>query len=263
MVVAVGIIARFGPQGVGPTAADQNAHAGVPHIAGQGRGGALGKGQHFLLGQCGLDVVIQVDALAVVRVVQSVGIRLLQCVRPIPGGQRHQRGTGYALTKQKLPHAASSRQGAAIGKVQIIGPGNVHIDNVLGHVAYLRLGPHIIKYAGGNPAQQVQRVEHRQRGVAVILCTLAATAVLAVVLQKAVNTVGSLLYVNGQCLRRGALGGGQQHVLGTPGGPVAHWLLTVAHPPEMRGAVGGQHPAIHFAFQTDGKSGSVTIQCSA
>ena len=127
----------------------------------------MGKGQHFLLGQCGLDVVIQVDALAVVRVVQSVGIRLLQCVRPIPGGQRHQRGTGYALTKQKLPHAASSRQGAAIGKVQIIGPGNVHIDNVLGH------------------------------------------------------------------------------------------------PPEMRGAVGGQHPALHFAFQTDGKSGSVTIQCSA
>ena len=135
-------------------------------------------------------MVKQVDALAVIGVVQSVGVRGAQRFSPVVGGQRHQRQAADPLAEQVLPHAAGPGQRAAVSKIQVVRPGNVHVDNVLGHVFDLRLSPDVVKDAGGDFAQEVQRVEHRQRGVAVVLCALAAAAVRAVILQKAVKAVG-------------------------------------------------------------------------
>ena len=261
VVVAVGVAAGLAAQCIGPAAADENADAGVPDIVRSGGGGGFCKVGDLALGHCGLDVVEQVDALAVVGVVQTVRVGVRgQYGGPVAGGQRHQRQAAHPFAEQVLPHAAGPGQRAAVGKVQVIRPGNVHVDDVLGHVPDLRLGPDVVKDAGGHFAQQVQRVEHRQRGVAVILCALAAAAVVTVVLQKAVDAVGGLLHIGGQILGRDALGGGQQYVLGTPGRPVAHRLVAVAHPPEVRGAVGRQHAALDLAPEPCGQPGGVGVE---
>lgn len=74
VVVAVGVAAGLAAQCIGTAAADENADAGIPDIVRSGGGGGFGKVGDLALGHCGLDVVEQVDALAVVGVVQTVRV---------------------------------------------------------------------------------------------------------------------------------------------------------------------------------------------
>ena len=57
--------------------------------------------------------------------------------------------------------------------------------------------------------------------------------------------------------------GGDQAVLGAPGGPVAHGLLPAAHPPEMGGGPGAQHPAVHLPRQAGVQPGEGGVQLPA
>ena len=259
VVVAVGVVAGFQPGGVRARAHHAQPHAGVPGV-GRGFGvRAAGIGADLALGKGGLHHVKQVDALAVVGGRDAVGVLV---GGQVGGGQRHQRRTAHALAKQVFARAARTGQRAAVGKVQVVGAGHVHLGDVLGHVADLGLLPHGVKHAGGQRAQQFQRVIQRQRRVAVILRALAAGAVVAVVFQKAVDAVGRLLHGGADAPRAARVQQrrGDQAVLGAPGRPVAHRLVAVAHPPKMRAAPGAQHPPLDLARQAGVQAGVGGVQ---
>ncbi len=120
------------------------------HTVRSGGGGGFGKVGDLALGHCGLDVVEQVDALAVVGVVQiRVGVRG-QYGEPSRGRPASSAAGCLPVCRTVLPRTAGPGQRAAVGKVQVIRSGNVHVDDVLGHVPDLRLGPDVVKDAGGH-----------------------------------------------------------------------------------------------------------------
>ena len=114
--------------------------------------------------------------------------------------------------------------------------------------------------------------------MAIILGTLLATAVIAVILEKIITAFSGLMQNRLQCdncvrrilrqeqrsistecaHRRGQPRGhfhtpghqerGQQYILCTPYGPVAHRLIVMSHPPEMCGQVGQQDPALQIVL---------------
>ena len=95
--------------------------------------------------------------------------------------------------------------------------------------------------------QNIQTAPEGQPGVAVVLGTLVAAAVRAIVLQKAVEAVRRLFHGSFSLLLRGGQQkNGEQHVLGTPARPVAHRLRAVAHPPEVACKIGRQDAGVQL-----------------
>ena len=262
VVVAVVVAARLGAQGIGAAAAGQHAHAGVPDVAGGGgrAAQAAGKGADFGLGKGALHVVEQVDAVAHIGGVQALGVG--------GGGvvQRGKSGQGLAAhppAEQVFPHAAAAGFGAAVGKIEVPGAVHVHVGDVLGHVFQLGLPPGVLEHAGGQGAQQFQRIEQAQPRVAVILRALVAAAVLAVVFQEAVQAVSGLAHGVRQAAGGAQQRRGDQQVLGAPGGPVAHRFAAAAHPPEMPGAPGAQGAGFHLPPDAGADAGGVLFQFTA
>ena len=261
VVVAVGVAAGLEPchKGTGP--ADPQSHAGVPHVGGDA--GVCGVVAAYLrLGKGGLDVVEQVDAFRVVGCRKMVGVRI---GGKIGGGQGHQRRAAHPLAEQVLPHTPGTGQRTAIGKIQIVPACHMHLGNVIGQVADLGLLPHIVQQTGGQGTENFQGVEKGQCRVAVVLGSLAAAAVLAVILQEAVHAVGSPLHTGPHPF--GAAGmqqcQGDQTVLGAPGGPVAHGFVPVAHPPEVTRLPGMQDAAVYLPHQAGVQPGKGLFQRGA
>ena len=102
----------------------------------------------------------------------------------------------------------------------------------------------------GYGAQHLQRPPQCQPRMAVVLGAFIAAPIGAVILQKTVQAVRRLLH-GAPALRLGGgqQKGGQQQVLGTPAGPVAHGFCSVSHPPEVLAAPGQQHPVLHLPVQ--------------
>ena len=261
VVVTVGIAARLDARHKGTGPADPQPYAGIPYVAGSG-GARCGKGADFRLAEGGLHHIIEVDPFGIIRVVQAVGVRV---GGKVGGSQRHQRYAAHPFAKQKFPYAPHAGQGAAIGKIQVIPPGHMHMGDVFSHVADLGLLPYTVKHAGCQGAQDFQRVEQCQRSMAVVLGALAAAAVLAVIFQETVDAVRRPGH--GGADAPGAAGvqqrGGDQAVLGAPGGPVAHGFVAVAHPPEMFPLPGPQDAAFHLAGEPLVQAGHGAVQRTA
>ena len=196
---------------------------------------------------------------AAVRVLQMVGVDIGVEVCRRKGLQGI---AAHSLSKAVFPCAAAPGQGAAIAKVQVIRPFYMDVADVLRNIFDLRLMEQGREGLRRNVGQNIQTAPEGQPGVAVILRTLVAAAVRAIVLQKAVKTVcclfdGSLplLLCGGQQKDR------EQHILGTPAGPVAHRLRAVAHPPEVACKIGRQDAGVQFLLHPhrDARRGSIQL----
>ena len=179
---------------------------------------------------------------AAVRVLQMVGVGIGTEICRRKGLQSI---AAHSLPKAVFPCAAPPGQGAAIPKVQVVRPFHMDIADVLRDIFDLRLMEQGTEGLRRNIGQNFKTAPQGQPGVAVILGTLVAAAVRAVVLQKAVKAVCCLLDGSLPLL----LGGGQQkdreqHILGAPACPVAHRLRAVAHPPEVACKIGRQDAGI-------------------
>ena len=86
----------------------------------------------------------------------------------------------------------------------------------------------------------------------IILRALITASVLSVVVKKAIQRICGLFYCQLQklpvCIILPSRKKGDKHVLGYPGGPVAHRLPSVSHPPEMLTKIGGKNTPPELVF---------------
>ena len=196
---------------------------------------------------------------AAVRVLQMVGVGIGAEICRRKGLQSI---AAYGLSKAVFPRTAPPGKGAAIAKVQVVRAFHMDIADVLRDIFDFRLMEQGRESLRRNAGQNFKAAPQGQPGVAVILRTLVAAAVRAVVLQKAVKTV--------RCLFDGSLPlllcGGQQkdreqHILGAPARPVAHRLCAVAHPPEVACKIRRQDAGVQFPLhpRRDARRGSIQL----
>ena len=124
----------------------------------------------------------------------------------------------------------------------------------------------------------------------IILGTLLATAVSTVILEKIITAFSGLMQnrlqcdncvrrilrqeqrsISAECAHRsgqprghfhtpGHQERGQQYILCTPYGPVAHRLLILSHPPEMCGQIGQQDPALQIVLNAGQDIGADSVE---
>ena len=168
----------------------------------------------------------------------------------------------YGLPEAVFPRTAPPGKGAAIPEVQVIGAVHVDVADILCNIfdfRFMEQGREGVRCSG---RQNLKAAPQGQSGMAVILRTLVAATVRAVVLQKAVEAVGRLFHGGFPLL----LGGGQQkngeqYVLGAPTRPVAHGLCAVAHPPEVAYKIGRQDADVQLPLhpRRDARRGSIQL----
>ena len=195
---------------------------------------------------------------AAVRVLQMVGVGIGTEVCRRKGLQSI---AAHSLSKAVFSCTAPPGKGAAIAKVQVIRPFYMDVADVLRNVFdFWRMEQRGegLRCHGG---QNIQTAPEGQPGVAVVLGTLVAAAVRAIVLQKAIQTVCSL-FDSGFPL--GLCGGQQkdceQNILGAPACPVAHRLFAVAHPPEVACKIGRQDAGVQLPLYPRGNARRGGIQ---
>ena len=221
--------------------------------------GRCGVRHHFFFCKGGGQPVPQVDVGAAVRVLQMVGVGIGAEVCRRKGLQGI---AAHSLPKAVFPRTAPPGKGAAIAKVQVVRAFYMDIADVLRDIFDFRFMEQGREGLRHNAGQNFKAAPQGQPGVAVILRTLVAAAVRAVVLQKAVEAV--------RCLFDGSLPlllcGGQQkdreqHILGAPARPVTHRLFAVAHPPEVACKIGRQDAGVQLPLhpRRDARRGSIQL----
>ena len=123
---------------------------------------------------------------AAVRVLQVVGVGIGTEICRRKGLQGI---AAHSLPEAVFPRTAPPGKRAAIAKVQVVRPFHMDIADVLCNVFDFRLMEQGREGLRHNAGQNFKAAPQGQPGVAVILRTLVAAAVRAVVLQKAVKTV--------------------------------------------------------------------------
>ena len=196
---------------------------------------------------------------AAVRVLQMVGVGIGAEVCRRKGLQGI---AAHSLPKAVFPRTAPPGKGAAIAKVQVVRAFYMDIADVLRDIFDFRFMEQGREGLRHNAGQNFKAAPQGQPGVAVILRTLVAAAVRAVVLQKAVEAVGCLLDGSFSLL----LGGGQQkngeqHILSAPARPVTHRLFAVAHPPEVACKIRRQDAGVQLPLhpRRDARRGSIQL----
>ena len=177
VVVAVAVGAELCAQHPAVLPRGIDAHTGVPHR--RRVPGNCGVFHQFLLCKGGGQPVPQVDVGAAVRVLQMVrvgiGAEVCRC-------KRLQGIAAHSLSKAVFPHTAPPGKGAAIAKVQVVGPFHMDIADILGNVFDLRFVEQGRESLRRNVGQNLKAAPQGQPGVAVILRPFVAAAVCAVVL---------------------------------------------------------------------------------
>ena len=189
MVVAVAVGAKLCAQHPVALPCGVDAHTGVPH-SGQ-MPGHCSVFHQFLFRKGGGQPVPQVDVGAGVLILQPVGVGIgaevcrRQCLQSI---------AAYGLPEAVFPRTAPPGKGAAIPEVQVIGAVHVDVADILCNIfdfRFMEQGREGVRCSG---RQNLKAAPQGQPGMAVILRTLVAAAVRAVVLQKAVEAVGRLFH---------------------------------------------------------------------
>ena len=141
--------------------------------------GRCGVRHHFFFCKGGGQPVPQVDVGAAVRVLQMVGVGIGTEVCRRKGLQSI---AAHSLPKAVFPRTAPPGKGAAIAKVQVVRPFHMDVADVLCNVFDFRFMEQGREGLRHNAGQNFKAAPQGQPGVAVILCTLVAAAVRAVVL---------------------------------------------------------------------------------
>ena len=141
--------------------------------------GRCGVRHHFFFCKGGGQPVPQVDVGAAVRVLQMVGVGIGAEVCRRKGLQGI---AAHSLPKGVFPRTAPSGKGAAIAKVQVVRAFHMDIADVLRDIFDFRLMEQGREGLRHNAGQNFKTAPQGQPGVAVILRTLVAAAVRAVVL---------------------------------------------------------------------------------